>query len=154
MDKDYININETIVSGEINSICESDIGNEYIKFGMSLKKYSKSNEKIYISLNVKNDLYNIYKDLFYKGSIIYIKGYNNSYIDKNKNIKSFITVTAISNNYEEIMNGRSKPYIRYDPDGVMVWNGKRCESELLTDEEVEELEKRLRKEEWNNVEFV
>ncbi len=80
-------------------------------------------------------------------SIIYIKGYNNSYIDKNKNIKSFITVTAISNNYEEIMNGRSKPYIRYDPDGVMVWNGKRCESELLTDEEVEELERRLRKEE-------
>lgn len=100
MDKDYININETIVSGEINSICESDIGNEYIKFGMSLKKYSKSNEKIYISLNVKNDLYNIYKDLFYKGSIIYIKGYNNSYIDKNKNIKSFITVTAMSNNCE------------------------------------------------------
>ena len=52
------------------------------------------------------------------------------------------------------MNRRSKPYIRYDPDGVMVWNGKRCESELLSLEEVEELERRLRKEEWNNVEFV
>ena len=139
MDKD-ININETIISGEINSICESDIGNEYIKFGMTLKKYSKSNEKVYISLNIKSDLYNIYKDLFFKGSFIFIKGYNNSYIDRNKNIKQFITVTEVSNNYNEIMKGKSTPYIRYDPDGVMVWNGKRCESTPLTDEELKEFE--------------
>ena len=116
MNKDYININETIISGKINSICESDIGSVYIKFGMILKKYSNSNEKVYISLNIKKDLYSIYKDLFYKGNIIFIKGYNNSYIDKNKNIKPFITVTNVSNNYEELMNGRKSPYIRYDSD--------------------------------------
>lgn len=143
MDKDYININETIISGEINSICESDIGNEYIKFGMTLKKYSKLNEKVYVSLNIKNDLYNIYKDLFFKGNFIFIKGYNNSYIDKNKNIKPFITVTDVSNNYDEIIKGKKTPYIRYDPDGVMVWNGKRCETIKATEEEINEMEKLL-----------
>lgn len=144
MNKDYININETIISGEINSICENDIGSVYIKFGMTLKKYSKSNEKVYISLNIKNDLYSIYKDLFYKGNIIFIKGYNNSYIDKNKNIKPFITVTNVSNNYEELMNGRKSPYIRYDSDGIMVWNGKRCESKEATPEEQKEMEDLLK----------
>lgn len=143
MDKDYININETIISGEINSICESDIGNEYIKFGMTLKKYSKLNEKVYVSLNIKNDLYNIYKDLFFKGNFIFIKGYNNSYIDKNKNIKPFITVTDVSNNYDEIIKGKKTPYIRYDSDGVMVWNGKRCETIKATEEEINEMEKLL-----------
>lgn len=140
MDKDYININETIISGEINSICERDIGSVYIKFGMTLKKYSKSNEKVYISLNIKNDLYNVYKDLFYKGNIIFIKGYNNSYIDRNKNIKSFITVTNVSNNFDELINGGKAPYIRYDSDGVMIWNGKRCESKKATPEEQKEME--------------
>ena len=143
MDKDYISINETIISGEINSICESDIRNEYIKFGMTLKKYSKLNDKVYVSLNIKNDLYNIYKDLFFKGNFIFIKGYNNSYIDKNKNIKPFITVTDVSNNYDEIIKGKKIPYIRYDPDGVMVWNGKRCETIKATEEEINEMEKLL-----------
>ena len=53
----------------------------------------------------------------------------NSYIDKNKSIKSFITVTDVAKTYKEIMNGKDTPYIRYDPDGVMVWNGKRCEAD-------------------------
>ena len=53
----------------------------------------------------------------------------NSYIDKNKSIKSFITVTDVGESYKEIMNGKATPYIRYDPDGVMVWNGKRCEAD-------------------------
>ena len=96
---------------------------------MTLKKYSKSNEKVYISLNIKSDLYNIYKDLFFKDNFIYIKGYMNSYVDKNKNIKSFITVTDVGESYKEIMNGKATPYIRYDPDGAMVWNGKRCEAD-------------------------
>ena len=129
MNEENINVNELTISGTINSICESDFEKEYIKFGMTIKKYSKREEKIYISLNVKSDLYNIYKDLFFKDNFIYIKGYMNSYVDKNKNIKSFITVTDVGESYKEIMNGKATPYIRYDPDGVMVWNGKRCEAD-------------------------
>ena len=89
MNEENINVNELTISGTINSICESDFDKEYIKFGMTIKKYSKKDEKVYISLNVKSDLYNIYKDLFFKDNFIYIKGYMNSYIDKNKSIKSF-----------------------------------------------------------------
>ena len=129
MNEENINVNELTISGTINSICESDFDKEYIKFGMTIKKYSKKEEKVYISLNVKSDLYNIYKDLFLKDNFIYIKGYMNSYVDKNKNIKSFITVTDVGESYKEIMNGNATPYIRYDPDGVMVWNGKRCEAD-------------------------
>ena len=129
MSEENINVNELTISGTINSICESDFDKEYIKFGMTIKKYSKREEKVYISLNVKSDLYNIYKDLFFKDNFIYIKGYMNSYVDKNKNIKSFITVTDVGESYKEIMNGKATPYIRYDPDGAMVWNGKRCEAD-------------------------
>ena len=129
MNEENINVNELTISGTINSICESDFDKEYIKFGMTIKKYSKREEKVYVSLNVKSDLYNIYKDLFFKDNFIYIKGYMNSYVDKNKIIKSFITVTDVGESYKEIMNGKATPYIRYDPDGVMVWNGKRCETD-------------------------
>lgn len=42
------------------------------------------------------------------------------------------------------MNGRKAPHIRYDPDGVMVWNGKRCERIQPTDEELQEMEELLK----------
>ena len=129
MNEENINVNKLTISETINRVCESDFDKEYIKFGMTIKKYSKREEKVYVSLNVKSDLYNIYKDLFFKDNFIYIKGYMNSYIDKNKSIKSFITVTDVGESYKEIMNGKATPYIRYDPDGVMVWNGKRCETD-------------------------
>lgn len=65
---------------------------------------------------------------------MFIKGYLNSYSTSN-NIKLFIIVTDISDNKEDILNGRKSSHIRYDPDGVMVWNGKRCESEDPSEEE-------------------
>ena len=40
---------------------------------------------------------------------------------------------------DEKQNSQS-PKITYDPDGVMVWNGKRCESEPATPEEIAEME--------------
>ena len=77
--------------------------------------------------------------MFLKDNKIFVKGYLNSYIDQNKKIQSFITVTNISNNPSDITNGRKSPHIRYDPDGVMVWNGKRCEAIPPTKEELEEM---------------
>lgn len=73
-----------------------------------------------------------------------VKGYLNSYIDQNKKIQSFITVTDISNNSNEIIKGRSSPHIRYDSDGVMVWNGKRCEAIPPTEKELKEFENLLK----------
>lgn len=74
---------------------------------------------------------------------MFIKGYLNSYSTSN-NIQLFITVTDISDNKEDILNERKSPHIRYDPDGVMVWNGKRCESEEPSEEESKEMEELLK----------
>lgn len=134
-----INYNEIIISGIINNI--TDTNDLYIKFGITSIKYTTTkNNKVYISLNIKRNLYEIYKDLFYKGNKIFIKGYLNSYVDKNKEIKSFISVTDVSNNPNDIIKGRKTSYIRYDPDGVMVWNNKRCEIIPPTEEERQEME--------------
>ena len=59
----------------------------------------------------------------------------------NNKIQSFITVIDITDNYDDITNGRKAPHIKYDSDGVMVWNGKRCESIPSIEE---------KKEKWKN----
>lgn len=138
MNYEDINYNEIIISGFINNI--TDTNDKYIKFSIVSKKYNgNEDKKVYVSLNISRELYNIYQDCFVKGNKVFIKGYLNSYIDRNKDIKLFISVSDISNNPNIIRNGKNKSYIRYDPDDVMVWNGKRCESEEPTDEELEEM---------------
>ena len=131
-------LNEIIISGTINSI--TDNKNDYIKFGLTTLKYDE--RKVFASFNINRNLYDIYKDFFVKGTKVFIKGYLNSYITNNK-IQLFITVTDISNNKEDILNGKREPHIRYDPDGVMVWDGKRCEKEIPTEAEQQEMEQLL-----------
>lgn len=143
MNYEDINYNEVIISGVINNI--TDTNNKYIKFGLTTKKYTNTkNNKVYVSLNIERNLYEIYKDFFVKGNKAFVKGYLNSYKDLKNNIQSFISVIDISNNPDNIMNGRKAPHIRYDPDGVMVWNGKRCERIQPTDEELQEMEDLLK----------
>ena len=134
-----IDVNEIIISGVINNI--TDNNNEYIKFGLTTSKFN--NSKTYSSLNIKRDLYTMYKDFFVKGNKVYVKGYLNSYSGNNV-IHNFITVTNISDDYNTLIQGRKGSRIRYDPDGVMVWNGKRCESKEPTDEERLEMEELLK----------
>lgn len=134
-----VDLNEIIISGIINNI--TDNNQDYIKFVLKTTKYNKS--YVYSSLNINRNLYTIYKDFFVKEKNVFIKGYLNSY-STNNNIQLFITVTDISDNKEDILNGRKSPHIRYDPDGVMVWNGKRCESEETSEEESKEMEELLK----------
>ena len=130
-----VDLNEIIISGNINNI--TDNSQDYIKFSLKTIKYNKS--YVYSSLNINRNLYTIYKDFFVKEKKVFIKGYLNSY-STNNNIQLFITVTDISDNKEDILNGRKSPHIRYDPDGVMVWNGKICESEESSEEQSKEME--------------
>lgn len=132
-------LNEIIISGTINSI--TDNKNDYIKFGLTTLKYDE--RKVFASFNINRNLYEIYKDFFVKGTKVFIKGYLNSYITNNK-IQSFVTVTDIANNQDEIMTGRKGPHIRLDPDGVEVWGGKRCEAIPPTEEELKEMEELLK----------
>lgn len=125
MDFENINYNEVIISGNINYIKKL---NQYIAFGLTCKTFSNTKSKCFINFHIYDDLYNIYKDLFLKNNKLFVKGYLNSYTDKDNKIASFVKVTDVSNNPEDIIKGRKAPYIIYDEDNVMVWNGKRCEA--------------------------
>lgn len=142
MNYDDISLNKMLLSGIINGII--DTNDKYIKFGITTRKYTIMEDKnVYVSLNIARELYHIYKDYFIKGNKIYVKGYLNSYIDKNKKIQSFITVIAVAKTFEEIIKGRKAPHIREDDDGVLIWNGNRCESTPATLEEQKEMENLL-----------
>ncbi len=142
MDYENVNYNEVIISGIINVVTNTN--DKYIKFGLTTNKYTLNDDKkVYVSLNISRELYNTYQDYFVKGNKVFIKGYLNSYVDKTKHIQSFITTTDISNNPNDIKTGRKAPHIRYDPDGVMVWNGKRCEAIPPTEKELQEMQELL-----------
>ena len=134
-----VDLNEIIISGTINNVMDNN--QDYIKFGLTTLKYDK--RKVYSSLNINRNLYEIYKDFFVKGTKVFIKGYLNSY-SSNDNIKLFITVLDIADNEEELINGRKDPHIRVDPDGVEVWNGKREEITPPTEKERLEMEELLK----------
>ena len=136
------NINHVLLSGIIVNI-KQGIGG-YILFTMKCKKYSESKYNfVYVSLSIYEDLYNIYKDMFVKDNEIFIKGYVNSYVDNNRNYKMFISVIGVSKSYEQLIEDKKTPYIRFDSDGVMVWNGKKCESTPLSEEELKEMDELL-----------
>lgn len=136
------NINHVLLSGIIVNIKEGIGG--YILFTMKCKKYSESKYNfVYVSLSIYENLYNIYKDIFVKDNEIFIKGYINSYVDNNRNYKMFISVIGVSKSYEQLIECKKTPYIRFDPDGVMVWNGKRCESAPLSEDELKEMDELL-----------
>ena len=80
-------------------------------------------------------------DCFLFGKNVYLKGYLNSYSDKNKTIHNYVTVTKMQN-YDFI--SADVPVIGADYDGVETWNGKICESVPLTEEELAELEELLK----------
>ena len=134
-----VDLNKIVISGTINNVMDNN--QDYIKFGLTTLKYDK--RKVYSSLNVNRNLYEIYKDFFVKGTKVFIKGYLNSYSSSN-NIKLFITVLDIADNEDELRNGRKGPHIRVDPDGVEVWNGKREEITPPTEEERLEMEELLK----------
>lgn len=134
-----VDLNEIKISGTINNVMDNN--QDYIKFGLTTLKYDK--RKVYSSLNINQNLYEIYKDFFVKGTKVFIKGYLNSY-SSNNNIRLFITVLDIADNEDELINGRKGPHIRVDPDGVEVWNGKREEITPPTEEELEKMENLLK----------
>ena len=117
-------INEIILSGKILSII---INEKHI--AISIENQIFKNKIAFISLRAYKDLYEKYKDLFFIDNFIFIKGYVNSYKDKNNKINNYILITQISESIEEL--NTSIPHIRYDEDGTMVWNGTRCAIEPL-----------------------
>lgn len=132
--------NKVLLSGEINNILIND---KYITIGLTCKKYSPNENSniVYASLRVYKDLYDKNKGLFLMNRKVYIKGYLNSYSDRDKKIHNYVTVTRIEGYDFEIAAG---PVIGEDYDGVPTWNGKRMEIDPATPEEQAYMEELLR----------
>jgi hypothetical protein len=117
-------IKEDTVSRHIKKL--KDIG--FIKCIYKKDKNNKSDRIIYLSNNIW-DKYPVTDRINIHDGIGYLSGHNNKY---NKNINNNI--------------------ILYDEDGVMLWNGKRCESNKATDEEIKEIELLLSKYKGDSIE--
>jgi hypothetical protein len=134
-----MNYNEIKLSGTINNIIENEC---YVLVGLTCMKYSKTeiNNLVFASLRVYKDLYEKNRGLFLLDKKVYVKGYLNSYSDKNKKIHNYVTVTKIEDYDFERIN---EPIIGLDFDGVETWNGKRLEPNLATLEEQEEMQRMI-----------
>lgn len=89
---------------------------------------------IYPNFNVERSLYNRKKDIFYKGSEVLIKGFLNTYRKANS-ILSYVTVDKI----EDINN-----YWMSNLYNDEFWNGKKCEQNLVSEEEQRKFEEKLK----------
>ena len=52
----------------------------------------------------------------------------------------YVKITLVADNIEQLTDIKKDPHIRYDEDGVMVWNGKRCEANPFEENDPEYLE--------------
>ena len=115
-------IREDTVSKHIKRLKEYG----YIKCIYDKTSKGKSQRTIYLTNNIWGKEANS-SMINNQNDIGYTTKHNNKYNYKN-------------NNEDNIKSG---PIISYDTDGVMLWNGQRCESEPCTEEELKELEELL-----------
>lgn len=138
-----LHCNQVILDGIIKSITVGKSG----YYLLNILTYKFNNDKykeVYVSISIHDNLYQIYKDLLFKENQVFFKGYLNSYKTKENKYTTIISITDIFESYDGLTNGKIGPHIRYDPDGVMVWNGKRCEAIPPTKEELAEMEELLK----------
>ena len=131
--------------GKITSISEikKDINNnDFMFFDIVQNEYIDDNlyNSSFYKIRLYNNLIKRYQSVLFKGKNIYVSGYLNSYKKDSKVIYYIypLEIKELDNNYT--LDESSSPTISYDPDGVMVWNGKRCESTMCTPEEQKEME--------------
>lgn len=138
-----LHCNQVILDGIIKSITVGKSG-YYLLNVLTYKFNNDKYKEVYISISIHDNLYQIYKDLLFKENQVFFKGYLNSYRIKENKYTTIISITDIFESYEDLTKGESGPHIRYDSDGVMVWNGKRCEAIPPTKEERAEMEELLK----------
>lgn len=139
-------VDKIILEGNISRINDNGIDN-LIWFDICKNERYKNKlgeeQAVASFFSAKIERSKIDKDLFKIGSWVIITGIPKSYIDRNNNKNFYVfTLEMKSARSKEQENGKG-PIISYDVDGVMVWNGKRCESTPCTKEEQEEMENLL-----------
>lgn len=140
---------------KINSEHITENGKKFLWFDVCInKKYIEKTglEKkvpVFFKIKIYEKQYSKYSDLLTIGKWIKIKGCLNSYIDKNNNYTLNLIAFSISDMQQELEQkqenrDKKEPTISYDTDGVMLWNGKRCESKMASESEIKEMEEMLR----------
>ena len=138
--------NYILVHGKIINI-NNNVDEKYIWFDISKDEYFKDkdgnlkNYPSFFSARISKTIANKY--ILDTNFEIVVKGIPKGYLDKNGYRQNYIHVTEINgvNTNEDIINN----IISYDTDGVMLWNGKRCESIPTTLEEQLEIQEMINK---------
>lgn len=138
---DYI-----LVHGKIINI-KNHVDDKYIWFDISNDEYYKDkdgklkNYPSFFSARIPKTIANKY--ILNTNIEIVVKGIPKGYLDKNGYRQNYIHVTEI--NGEQANEDMLNQIISYDTDGVMLWNGKRCESIPTTKEKQLEIQKMINK---------
>lgn len=144
----YIRIVGFCRNDEYNNVCFAT--NPYFSnlFGVKPKAISVSIKKLkdlgYINVSyIRNEKFIKQRQITLKSNIWHnISNYN--ILNKEECITSKVKdnnkINYKKNNNKDIL----KDIISYDTDGVMLWNGKRCESKKVSSEEIKELEELLK----------
>ena len=138
---DYI-----LVHGKIINI-KNHVDDKYIWFDISNDEYYKDkdgklkNYPSFFSARIPKTIANKY--ILDTNIEIIVKGIPKGYLDKNGYRQNYIHVTEI--NGEQANEDMLNQIISYDTDGVMLWNGKRCESIPTTKEKQLEIQKMINK---------
>lgn len=137
----YINI-EGVISRISNKYKDKNItffeiarNNEYMKDGFIKKDTS------FFSAVIDTDLLCKYKNILKVGQRVVVSGIPNSYFDKEGRKCFAIRVLNIclASEYQKDKESYSGPKFGFDDDGVMLWNGKRCESIPMNPDEEKEI---------------
>lgn len=129
--------------GVITSI-RNNVDDKFIWFDIKQDNIIKKDGKVINNPSFFSArIYKEYKDLIVLHEEVYVKGIPGGYIDKKGIKQNYIHVDVINDvkvKNELIENNT----ISYDSDGVMLWNGKRCESTPLSKKEEEEIDKLIK----------
>lgn len=129
--------------GVITSI-RDNIDDKFIWFDIKQDNIIKKDGKVINNPSFFSArIYKEYKDLIVIHEEVYVKGIPGGYIDKKGIKQNYIHVDVINDvkvKNELIENNT----ISYDSDGVMLWNGKRCESTPLSKKEEEKIDKLIK----------
>ncbi len=141
-----MNINNIVVGGIISRISYQNKDRNIINFEVARnsKYMSKDgtieNETSFFSAIIDSNLLEKYKDIFKVGSKVVVFGIPNSYFD-NKKRKCFCIRAFKLESLDSFLEKQENtgPNISFDTDGVMLWNGVRCEITKMDKDEEQEL---------------
>ena len=135
--------NSISLIGNISSISDEKIlpsGKKYRFFDICQNdRYLDKNNTSFFSVRISEDQFNKFESLLKIGNLISLKGKIKSYLTKDMIRKVYIFPEIIS----EVKSKDNICKISYDSDGVMLWEGQRCEATLYDSNEVNEMEELL-----------